>query len=208
MANVFRAIYNYREEIEKGIAKNPNYALVVDNGGNYDIALTKLKEQLEEAKEVYKNWKVFYEKEKITETAKGQLAILEQQNKFAELAIKVFEDATMQMIEHNKVYNKYKEDILSTDHIRIYEGIYQLSKLKGNKPMLTTEVGMLKKACKKSGYKMIHGPLFKRAVQQANVFLSVFDTITEIGKCLGKTESQVAGARKRSFAMKLAWGSF
>lgn len=165
----------------------------------YDKILKETKEIFKEmSKETFKDGKQKYSEESIAKREKEAIKPLE-------LAMKVLKDSKKFMDDFNSLYDKLKDDLCGTDHVKVAKAIMEFKDKDMYPYELTKNMGTLKsfniqdKEIKK---------FVNFAIQWPEEIVRNYKGMVEQGKLLGKTEKQIAGRQKSSLAMKMRWGGF
>jgi hypothetical protein len=131
---------------------------------------------------------------------KSTLQWYDAASKTRNLALNIVEDSAQFIQNFNAKYNSVKKSLLGTDHVEIAKSILDLKEIYPNE--LINEAGKLKRMKKMKADAQFISDVLKwtESIKQ------IYNTFEEAGKLLGKTDKQIAGARKQSAAQRMRWG--
>ena len=131
---------------------------------------------------------------------KGKLDMYDVGAKTRDLAIKIVRESAAFMTKFNDLYDKLKDDLIGTDHVKTAKAIYELLQIYPHS--LINEAGKLKRMRRLK----LDEQFISDVLKWTNSITKIYDTFNEAGKLLGKSEKQIEGARKQSIAQRMRWG--
>ena len=165
---------------------------------HYKKSMERIKNSMEAAKkETFKDGKPRYQEESLIKREKELKRPLE-------LAMKILKESKEFMHKHNDLYNKYKDDLTGTDHVKVAKAITKFIDIYP-KWTIMQDMGTLKRIT------YVHKDdqeFIDTAIKWPEEIQKSYQQLKEAGKNLGKTEKQIAGRAKSSAAMKMRWGGF
>lgn len=133
---------------------------------------------------------------------KGKIQWYDKAKKTREFAFKIVNDAQKFMLKYNKLYDKLKGDLTSTDHRKVAQAIDELFKIYPEE--LIQESGKLKRLSRMKA----DTPFVEDVIKWTESIKNIFDTVYQGSKVLGKSEKQIKAMKKQSSAMSMRWGRY
>jgi hypothetical protein len=146
--------------------------------------------------------KAWREKVKGQRGEKGDLAWYDTAKKTRELAMKTVRDSAEFMVKFNETYDKLKEDLLGSDHVKVANAIVSLLEIYPQS--LINEAGKLKRLKRMQ----LDSQFVKDSIRWSDSIKNMYENLEDAGKLLGKTDKQIEGARKQSAMQRMRWGMY
>lgn len=141
-------------------------------------------------------------KEWLVDANKGSTQWIMDSQKNRQFAFVLLMTAAKFMKDFNALYKDLREDLLSTDHVKVAKAILKLREIYPYE--LIRDAGKLKRLRRMK----FDAPFFDSVLKWTESIRRVYDQMMNGSKILGKTQKQIAGARKQSINQRMRWGGF